>query len=596
MGDAGEIDSGDEDLRLAIALSMQEQAAVTQSRSGNIMKDIVDITKDLTDADEQNRATMASNAVPVRHGILGLDRKAMEEERLARKRKAPISPPICAKIRKATDGSAQRIHDHPPNRTAEVTAANTNGQLHEHSASGNTTVRFPAPVVKKTWAFGFPRAGEDVKLEEVLERVDLNLAVLSSFQWDVEWLLGKINTATTKVIMVMQAKDEATRQQYARETADMANLRLCFPSMEGQVNCMHSKLMLLAHPDYLRVVVPTANLVPYDWGESGVMENTLFLIDLPRHPKGCRTSPDDLTFFGKELIYFCHAMRLQTDVVNSLYDFNFSATKDVAFVHTIGGVHSGETEPWRRTGYCGLGRAVQHLGLGTAQPLRVDFIASSVGAVDIDFLIRLYLAAQGSDGLREYTWRVTAFTKAARKRDHSWRDELVENIENNFRLYFPSRDTVVHSRGGVGCGGPICFQSKWYKSSTIVQHILRDCKSTREGLLMHNKLLYVRPQPHRGLEASSRNCAAWAYIGSANCSESAWGKLVQDKVTNAPKLNCRNWECGVIIPARASQQATKSGDEVPVENNLSTFGGIVPIPIQYPGEEMKDRKPWYYAE
>jgi hypothetical protein len=36
---------------------------------------------------------------------------------------------------------------------------------------------------------------------------------------------------------------------------------------------MHSKLQLLKYPGYLRVVVPTANLVPYDWGETGVMEN-----------------------------------------------------------------------------------------------------------------------------------------------------------------------------------------------------------------------------------------------------------------------------------------------------------------------------------
>lgn len=46
--------------------------------------------------------------------------------------------------------------------------------------------------------------------------------------------------------------------------------------MDGQVNCMHSKLMLLFHPTYLRIVVPSANLVPYDWGESGgIMENVL---------------------------------------------------------------------------------------------------------------------------------------------------------------------------------------------------------------------------------------------------------------------------------------------------------------------------------
>ena len=36
---------------------------------------------------------------------------------------------------------------------------------------------------------------------------------------------------------------------------------------------MHSKLQLLKYPEYLRIVIPTGNLVPYDWGESGVMEN-----------------------------------------------------------------------------------------------------------------------------------------------------------------------------------------------------------------------------------------------------------------------------------------------------------------------------------
>lgn len=36
---------------------------------------------------------------------------------------------------------------------------------------------------------------------------------------------------------------------------------------------MHSKLQVLKFPDYIRIVVPTGNLVPYDWGETGVMEN-----------------------------------------------------------------------------------------------------------------------------------------------------------------------------------------------------------------------------------------------------------------------------------------------------------------------------------
>lgn len=36
---------------------------------------------------------------------------------------------------------------------------------------------------------------------------------------------------------------------------------------------MHSKLMVLRYASHLRIVVPTGNLVPYDWGETGTMEN-----------------------------------------------------------------------------------------------------------------------------------------------------------------------------------------------------------------------------------------------------------------------------------------------------------------------------------
>jgi hypothetical protein len=42
--------------------------------------------------------------------------------------------------------------------------------------------------------------------------------------------------------------------------------------MAGPGN-MHSKLQILKYANYLRIVVPTGNFVPYDWGETGVMEN-----------------------------------------------------------------------------------------------------------------------------------------------------------------------------------------------------------------------------------------------------------------------------------------------------------------------------------
>lgn len=52
----------------------------------------------------------------------------------------------------------------------------------------------------------------------------------------------------------------------------LRTVKFCFPPMTATGN-MHSKLQLLKFANYLRIVVPTGNLVPYDWGETGVMEN-----------------------------------------------------------------------------------------------------------------------------------------------------------------------------------------------------------------------------------------------------------------------------------------------------------------------------------
>jgi len=49
-------------------------------------------------------------------------------------------------------------------------------------------------------------------------------------------------------------------------------IRFCFPPMQA-MGYMHSKLQLLKYEGYLRIVVPTGNLMSYDWGETGTMEN-----------------------------------------------------------------------------------------------------------------------------------------------------------------------------------------------------------------------------------------------------------------------------------------------------------------------------------
>lgn len=70
---------------------------------------------------------------------------------------------------------------------------------------------------------------------------------------------------------------------------------------------------------------------------------------------------------------------------------------------------------------------------------------------------------------------------------------------------------------------------------------------------------------------------------------------MQDKTTKQPRLNCRNWECGVILPLVADQSSSGSGTgtmHLGEKTGLAIFDPLVPVPIRYPGERLEGKKPW----
>jgi hypothetical protein len=504
----------DEDLKKAIELSLQDQKpAFKRHKAGNTRDSNTEVIDLDSEDDLPSASTIISKEAPtpvissessvVNKNFLGLDRKAMEQERLARKRKASISPPPLRKNTKLSiDESAAKASlaanqirsadsvDLP--RTKLETRSIKSGTINPSSSSSSSASKptFLDGAVRKTWASGYDRH-EDIKIEEVLERNDLTLAVISSFQWDIDWLFRKLDTKSTPITLIMHAKEESLKRQYEEETCTMPNLRLCFPPMPGPVQCMHSKLMLLGHPTYLRLVVTTANMVSYDWGETGIMENMVFLIDLPRSPPANHSS-HQMTPFERELIYFLEAMGLDRKIIQSIPKFDFSRTKDLAFVHSIGGIHVGKDEPWRRTGFCGLGSAIRELNLANEGPLEIDYVTSSMGSLTIEFLMTLYMAAQGDDGTRVYGWRNASSKSKAGKEEQAQNRAIEQKMQqqthDNFRVYFPTHDTVAASNGGTACGGTICFHGKCYAYPQFPRGVLRDCQSKRPGMLMHNKV------------------------------------------------------------------------------------------------------------
>lgn len=71
--------------------------------------------------------------------------------------------------------------------------------------------------------------------------------------------------------------------------------------------------------------------------------------------------------------------------------------------------------------------------------------------------------------------------------------------------------------------GTIYFHSRWWNQTTFPKAVLRDCRSKRAGMLMHSKMLFVRHHAAQKSDVSvSSTAVGFAYVGSANLSESAW--------------------------------------------------------------------------
>ncbi|KAM0698430.1 hypothetical protein Q7P36_001897 [Cladosporium allicinum] len=568
-------------------------------------------------------ASEAVVAAPVDLGALRREREQRQQQ-LSKKRERSISPPPtkrdankAPRLDSATvalpsgarlTSFSSTVSNDQQTRKSEI-ARIANDKLHavpatavenhnvgvdkpttSHAPKANPSgLLYPKGVVKKTWAFGHERNGKDIKLEEVLESKTLKTAVISAFQWDMEWLFRKLNVQQTKCIFVMQAKEQALKDEMLEQTKDMQKfLRLCFPSMEGLINCMHSKLMLLFHPEKLRIAIPTANLLEFDWGESGVMENSVWLIDLPRLPN--KITANDLTDFGKELMFFIEKQRVPQDAREGILNFDFSATKDIAFVHTVGGMlYEDEAE---RTGLPGLSQAVRRLNLVTSeQDLDIDFAASSMGSLKDEFLKNVHGAASGVNMIKraEATNSKAKSTFFQAKKpttdDHSIRDRI--------RLYFPTHETVTSSTAGGA--GTICLSRKWFEDMSFPRRCFRDYISTRPGMLSHNKILYARGLQRAEAESLEVKRIAWAYVGSANMSESAWGKLIYDRKEKKWKVNCKNWECGVLLPVSTEGAKTEAGEDGIVD--MEVFKDVVEPPFMYPGLEYEDgREPWYFQE
>ncbi|ETN45607.1 uncharacterized protein HMPREF1541_09439 [Cyphellophora europaea CBS 101466] len=672
----------DEELKRAIALSLE-------SHQEEILRDAEGAHhEDVKSDNEHQRAPVAGahEAVPPEAtapktstkaegplGFLGLDRKAMEAERLARlKRKRDaeadpfpttnvpstafntqtaaephpttglgskrpkaadkrgtdlttgmrsISPPIINR-RERSSGSSP-VKPAQPAKSAKTMAETTgsttspsqpqyypHGKIFKtHSPAHATTTT----ITTTTSSSSSPSTPSNTITFPALlgDPSSITSALLSSFTIDFDWLLPHFSTATTNFVFVLHTHSGPHRAELRAGFEGIPNVRLVFPAARGGMlghGTMHSKLMVLFYKGVAaaaaeekdnddddddgrwahgrcRVVVPTGNLVPHDWGVGSVMENLVFVIDLPMlapAPGGGGGDHDDDDAQGKDaqpptqarkkqqtpfergLFAFLTAQDVPVKVLWKLASVDFTKTEGLAFVSSVAGFHvdasgtttsstgstSTDVDERDGTGLWGLSAAVRELGLqcpasggaATATPeeqvqvqVQVDYATSSLGALTPEYVSRLYSAIRGVEmGKKEnlklkkvvrMPWSSSS-KEADQQQQQPWR--------NNLRIYFPSSDTVQASRGGPDGAGTICFQEKWWDKADFPREVVRDAVSVREGLLGHSKFILVRYADQGGNDYlrisdgaavgvnATQGAMGWVYVGSANCSESAW--------------------------------------------------------------------------
>lgn len=203
---ADEVNGGHDDedaLRRAIAMSLGHDIHDPEATSGSSQMG-TSAAPPSASITEDNRPNASANS-GTGFDIASLDRKKMEEERLARltmnaqrKRKADEAP---------GDPNSNKSAQRPKLANSnDISTAAAQPSLQQRPTQ---RLQYPKGVVLKTSVRGVPRGGDDITIEEVFRKDELELAVLSSFQWDEEWLVSKLNLRSTKVLLIAFANSDA---------------------------------------------------------------------------------------------------------------------------------------------------------------------------------------------------------------------------------------------------------------------------------------------------------------------------------------------------------------------------------------------------
>lgn len=321
-----------------------------------------------------------------------------------------------------------------------------------------------------------------VSLDALIDRPNLQKSIVSSFAHDDEWFMPKLKGP---VVVLRHRPPDIPRELDAVQSG---NALYVFPAMVGAAGSMHVKLLLLFYDHKIRVIIPSANLIQFDWEE---MENVLYYQDFPRGNADCE--------FKSILKESLTNMKVPIVSLNALDEFDFTAA--------LGRLVYSRPGTFSDIGLQRLSKVVLEMHIPPSMPIRC--ITSSLGKTD-GWIQQMHSACRGGS------------------------DE-----PGDIMVYFPSRDTVLTSRLGKENSSSLFYDARKYPCGCLY-----DLESVNAGELMHAKIILCSDSKDTVYIAdTSEDADGYMYAGSHNFTGAAWGRPLKSR----QEVRMTNWELGMMF-------------------------------------------------
>lgn len=348
-----------------------------------------------------------------------------------------------------------------------------------------------------------------------------------------------------------------------------------FPERGTRSGCAHSKFGVLVYEGFIRIFITSANLMSLDTVHG---DNHWFVVDLPAL-KTKRKKGTPVPEFEQDLLEHMQTLGCPDEFIKSVYArYDYSAVDQVRLITSKPGAFSAEKA--HMYGALRLKDVVKPWMIGEAIP-QIEVCTASLGGLDEEWLQGMYHAFSGGQ-----------------------HEPASASGVPPIKIYFPTPSDVRaarrQSRAGAAQIGAAAV--KWRQRSACVRGLFYRYKSKDQapdeidptiisnsalvfdpvdpggkGPLFHMKFIMAFPKD----TADRSRRPLYLYLGSANFSKGAWGKIYQDKRErhdpSAKRLaEVNNWEIGVAIKGSEIESMLEPGstweDVVPYDRGAARFG------------------------